>query len=307
MQQAQNLFVEAFGRERHRNFVDVADIRRGNHARFGDVAEERDFGLEVGAQLAVAAANQNVRLDSDAEHFLHAVLRGLGLQLAGRGDKWHEREVRENHVLGAEFEAHLADRFHKRQRFDVADRAADFHDDDVHAVGHFPERGLDFVGDVRNHLHGLAEIVAAAFFRDDRFVDAAGGPVMVAGEMRGGEALVVAEVEIGFRAVVRDKHFAVLIGRHCPGINVQVGIALLEGDFQAAAFKQASNRRRRYALSKRGNYAARHKDVLRAGPQALDFLRRSRRTTDYVRKARACQITFCDRKFERATKFQCAS
>ncbi len=36
----------------------------------------------------------------------------------------------------------------------------------------------------------------------------------------GGEALVVAKIEIGFRAVVRHIHFAVLIGRHRAGINV---------------------------------------------------------------------------------------
>ena len=163
------------------------------------------------AQRAVAAANQNVRLNSDAEHFLHAVLRGLGLQLAGRGDERHQRQVREDHVFRAEFEAHLANRFQERQRFDVAHRAADFDEHHVHAVGHFAEGGLDFVGDVRNHLHGLAEIIAAALLGDDGFVDAAGGPVMVARQVRGGEALVVAEIEIGFRAVVGDKHFAVLI------------------------------------------------------------------------------------------------
>ena len=53
----------------------------------------------------------------------------------------------------------------------------------VHAVGNFAEGGFDFVGDVRNHLHGLAEVIAAALFGDDGFVDAAGGPVMVAREI----------------------------------------------------------------------------------------------------------------------------
>jgi hypothetical protein len=76
------------------------------------------------------------------------------------------------------------------------------------------------VGDVRNDLHGLAEIVAAAFFAEDRFVDAAGGPVVVATKFCVGEALVVAEIEIGLRAVIGDINFAVLIGRHRTGVNV---------------------------------------------------------------------------------------
>jgi hypothetical protein len=33
----------------------------------------------------------------------------------------------------------------------------------------------------------------------------------------------------------------VLIGRHGARINVQVGIALLEGDFQTAAFEETSD------------------------------------------------------------------
>src|SRR6185437_3751751 len=63
-----------------------------------------------------------------------------------------------------------------------------------------------------------------------------------------------------------------LIGRHRPGINVQVGIALLEGNPQPAAFQQASNRSRCHALAQGRNHAARHKNVFRAAVQALHFL-----------------------------------
>ena len=46
----------------------------------------------------------------------------------------------------------------------------------------FFDGGLDFVGDVRNHLHGLAQIIAAALALDDLLVDAAAGQVVRAGE-----------------------------------------------------------------------------------------------------------------------------
>ena len=64
---------------------------------------------------------------------------------------------------------------------------------------------LDLVGDVRDDLDGLAEVVAAAFLLDDRLVDLAGGEVAVAGERGVGEAFVVAEVEIGLGAVVERR------------------------------------------------------------------------------------------------------
>ena len=68
-------------------------------------------------------------------------------------------------VVAAQFVAHLADGFEKRQRFDIADGAADLDDHHVDVAGHLARRGLDLVGDVRNHLHGLAQIIAAALAR----------------------------------------------------------------------------------------------------------------------------------------------
>ncbi len=143
-----------------------------------------------------------------------------------------------------------------------------------------------------NDLNGLAEIIPAAFLGDDGFVDAAGGPIVVARQMRGGKTLVVAEVEIRLRAIIGDKYFAVLIGRHGAGINVQVGIALLEGDSQAAAFEQAAHRSRRNALAEGRNHAARNENILRAGPQSARIPpERVGVLTHYGQNVVGCQIT----------------
>ena len=53
-----------------------------------------------------------------------------------------------------------------------------------------------------------------------------------------GEALVVAEVEVGLGAVVGDEHLAVLIGAHGPRIDVEIGIELLEPNRIAARLKE---------------------------------------------------------------------
>jgi len=56
---------------------------------------------------------------------------------------------------------------------------------------------------VRDHLDGGAEIVAAPLLGEDVLVDAAGGDVVLAGRRTAGEALVMAEVEIGLGADAR--------------------------------------------------------------------------------------------------------
>ncbi len=63
---------------------------------------------------------------------------------------------------------------------------------------------------MRNHLHGFAEIISPALFGDDLLVNAARGPIVVARKPGVREALVVAEVKIGFSAVVGDKNLSVL-------------------------------------------------------------------------------------------------
>ena len=69
---------------------------------------------------------------------------------------------------------------------------------------------LDLVGDVRDDLHGVAEVLAAALLGDDRRVDLAGGDVGEPAQVAVEEALVVAEVEVGLGAVVGDEDLAVL-------------------------------------------------------------------------------------------------
>ena len=92
---------------------------------------------------------------------------------------------------------------------------------------------------MRNNLHGFAKVIAAAFFGDDLLIDSAGGPVVVAAQLGVGEALIMAEVEVGFGAVVSDEDLSVLEGGHGAGIDVQVRIELHQVDLQPATFQQA--------------------------------------------------------------------
>ncbi len=89
---------------------------------------------------------------------------GLVLELAGGGDVGQQREVDEAGAVAALLEAHLADGLEEGQRLDVAHRAADLDDRHVAAFRAALDVGLDLVGDVRDDLHGLAEVLAAASF-----------------------------------------------------------------------------------------------------------------------------------------------
>ena len=165
-------------------------------------------------------------------------------------------------VAAAGLGPELPDRLEERQRLDVADRAADLDDDDVDVAAHLADVGLDLVGDVRDDLHRLAQVVAAPLLLDHRLVDLAGGEVVLALHDPRGEALVVAEVEVGLGAVVGDEHLAVLERRHGAGVDVDVGVDLEHGDRVAVGLDQGAERRRRDALAEPGNHAAGDEHVL---------------------------------------------
>ena len=139
--------------------------------------------------------------------------------------------MQEEHVLPADVVPDLAGGLEERQRLDVADRAADLVDHHVDVgPAHGEHRVLDLVGDVRDHLHGVAEVVATPLLGDHRGVDLAGGDVGLGRQVDVEEALVVADVEVGLRPVLGDEHLAVLERVHRAGVDVEVGVQLLHRD-----------------------------------------------------------------------------
>jgi hypothetical protein len=249
--------------QHQRHLVEVAGVGRVDHRLGGHVAQARDLLLERVGQGALAAAHDDVGLDAAGPQLGDRVLRGLGLLLAGGTDERHQRDVDVAHVVAADVEAELLDGLEEGQDLDVADRAPDLGDDHVDVVAVEPgDAPLDLVGDVRDHLDRLAQVVATALGRQHRRVDRARGGV---GRPRQGlvdEPLVVAEVEIGLAAIVGDEHLAVLERVHRARVDVDVGIELLHRDPEASSLEKSTQRRRRDAFTERAGHTARDENVL---------------------------------------------
>ncbi len=126
---------------------------------------------------------------------------------------------------------------------------------------HAAHGGLDLIGHVRNHLHGFSQVIAAPLARNDLLVDAPAGEVIGLRQRRVREALVVAQVEIGFGAIVGDEHLAVLERAHGAGIDVQVGIEFLQRDFEAAALEKTAEARRRDPFTQGRNHTAGYENI----------------------------------------------
>ena len=244
-----------------RNLIDAGHILALDDAVLGNVAEGGDLIQDAALQVLLRPQDQNVGLDTHALEFLDGVLRGLGLELPGCPEVRDIGQV-DADGIAALLPAELTDGFHERGALDVADGPADFRDDEIEipfrCVGR--EMAFDLIGDMRDDLDGLAQEVPATLLVDDRLVDLAGGHGVVPGRPDAGEALIMAQVQVCFHPVCRDIAFPMLVRVERAGVDVDVGVHLLDGDAVAAGLEEFPDAGRDDSLSKGGDDASRDED-----------------------------------------------
>ena len=289
MQALQHGFRQVLPLHDQRDLIEIFHVRVFQDMGCRDITEEGDLFPDALCQRVFRAAHQNVRLDADLLETLHAHLGGLGLQLAGDFQVGDQGHMDHDHIFAALLPLELADRLQEGQTFDVADSAAHLDDRDLLAsgsigrAGRIPgsgstsrggaagpvKAGFDLVGDVRDDLHRTAAVVPVTLLVQDRPVNLAGSHVGVVVEALVDEALVVSQIQVGLRAVIRDEDLAVLDGIHGPGIHVDVGIEFLHSHAEAPCLQKAAQRCGRDAFSKTGHDAAGHKYIFHRGSSFL--------------------------------------
>ena len=134
-----------------------------DHVLRGDIAEQGDLLPQVPGQRAAAPGQDHVGLDAKPQQFLHRVLGGLALELAGARNGHNQGHVEIHHILPAHLPAHLTDGLQEGLGFNVAHGAADLGDDHVHLLrpAHPVDPTLDLVGNVGDDLDGAPQVVPA--------------------------------------------------------------------------------------------------------------------------------------------------
>src|SRR6185312_12652607 len=113
------------------------------------------------------------------------------------------------HIVSADFLAHLTDCLKEGKALNIADRSTDLDDNDlgIGLAGNALDALLDLIGNVRDDLNRTAEKVTPPFLGDHTGVNLAGGDVTGPGEILVNETLIMTKVEIGLRSVVRHEDF----------------------------------------------------------------------------------------------------
>ena len=244
------------------HLIDGGHVQALYHGVGADVAELGHLLEHGGGQLVLGAQHQDVGLDAFLLEQFHAVLGGLGLEFLGSADVGDIGEVHTD-AAAPQFPSQLPDGLDEGQCLDIAHGATNLGDDEVILAGGAQQLdvALDFVGDMGDDLHRLAQVVAAAFLVNDALVDASRGHIVGSGGLDVGEALVVPQVQVSLMAIDGDVALAVLVGVQRARVDVDVGVKLLAGDTIATREQQACNARRDDAFTERRYHAAGNKNV----------------------------------------------
>ena len=161
------------------------------------------------------------------------------------------------------FPLHLTDRLDVRKGFNVTHGAANLRDHKIviRLGAQDLNAPLDFVGDVRNDLHGLPEVFPTTFFVDHTLVNATRCDVVGLGCLDIQKTLVMPEVQIGFRPIHRDVAFTMLIGVERARIHIDVGIEFLDGHAIASSLQEFGKRSTYNALAQAAAHTSRDKNV----------------------------------------------
>ena len=171
------------------------------------------------------------------------MLGWFALQFAGGREVRHVSKVYA-HGIAAQFPLQLMDAFDVGERLDVAHRTANLGNHEVILVfrAHQLHVAFDFIGDMRNYLYGLAQVVATALLVNDSFIYASAGDVVGLGSFDAEKTLVVTEVKVCHVSINRHVALAMLMGVQCTRVNVDVRVELLDGYVVATCLQQLSDR-----------------------------------------------------------------
>ena len=268
VQLAENDGVELLLGEMKGDFVHGGGHVVGRNHRFVlHVGEQGDLAAQHFRDRHRSAAQQDIRLNAALLQGLDRVLGRLGLELPV-GNRGHQGQVDEQNPALAQVVDELTGRLQERNRLDVPDRAADLDDRHVHPrLLPDPENsGLDLVGDVGNDLNRSSQEVTLAFLANDLLIHLPGGYGVGAAERRGGEALVIAQIEVRLGSVIGHEDLAVLVGTHRPRIDVDVRINFEHPHRKPVMLQQTPDRRGSHTFAEAGAHSAGDKDILAHTP-----------------------------------------
>ena len=206
-----------------------------------------------------------MRLDANGAQLLDRMLGRFCLEFSSSWDVGQKCQMNIDRMAARQIIAELADRLKKRQALNVAYRAANFDQHKIDPVIAFQHKFFDVICNVRNDLHGRAQIIAAPLSGYNILIDTSRGNIILPVGGAPCKALVMAKIKISLRPVISNENFAMLRRAHRARIYIEVGIKFTQAYCITASLKQGAKSCRRKPLAQRGHHAAGDENIASHG------------------------------------------
>ncbi len=225
-----------------RHLVDELCVRVLQYMVRRHITEEADLLTNLLRNRILGTADEDVRMKTESLELTYAHLCRLRLQLLGRMQVRNQRHMNHDSILMTDLLLELTDRLEKRLGLDITDGTTDLDDGDtiLVLVIRMIEITLDLVCDVWDDLHGVSLILAVALLVQDRPVDLTGGNIAPVIQGLVDETLVVTQIEVRLRTIIRDENLTMLDRVHRTRIDVDIRVELLHGNLIAARLQKTA-------------------------------------------------------------------
>ena len=167
-------------------------------------------------------------------------------------------------IIRTHIRFHLTQGFKEWQWLDIANSSADFSDDDIWVSRCCSTFDFFFQGicDMWDNLNRRSQIFAFTLFTQNFWVDFTRRYVRVFIEVHIHETLIVTQVKVSFCAIICHINFSMLVRTHCPWIDIDVRIKLLNGDFKATIFQKTTKTWRHNPFTNTWNHTTCDENIL---------------------------------------------
>ena len=228
----QNNAIQAFLLHHQRNLINGISSQILNNSLFLYIAEQSQLLLHILGQRLLSTAYQNIWLNTNAPQFLYTVLGWLSLKLASGRDIRNQSNMNVQYIVTANFLLDLANSLHKWQGLNITYSTTDFGNNYICTIAgsHIINTLLNLIGDMRNNLDSLAQIITTALLVKNIPINLTSGNIRAFGQININETLIMAQIQISLSTIISNENLAMLIRAHSTWININIWIKLLNSN-----------------------------------------------------------------------------
>ena len=149
-------------------------------------------------------------------------------------DNWYNMD--KHYIFFSKFISELPHSFYEMRSFNISDRTTNFNDCHIASICYFLNPTLYFICYMWNYLDCLSKIISSPLSFHHREVYLSRSSTRKSSQFLINESLIMSQIQICLKSIIRDKSFSMFVWRHRPRIDLQIRIHFSHCNFVSSRF-----------------------------------------------------------------------